>query len=50
MSYSDLSMKSGAHISSWLSFENDSSSAPDTVPVASSGTDGDGDQANVAVR
>ena len=50
MSYSDRSMKSGAHISSWLSFEKDASKAPATVPVASSGTEGDGDHANVAVR
>lgn len=48
-SYSFLSKKSGAHISSWLSLLNDSSSAPATVPVASNGSEAVGDHANVEV-
>ena len=50
MSCSDRPMKSGAHIPSWLSFEKDASRAPATVPVASNGTEGDGDHAKVGVR
>jgi hypothetical protein len=48
-SYSFLSKKSGAQISSWLSLLKDSSRAPATVPVASNGRDDVGDHANVEV-
>lgn len=48
-SYSDLSLKSGAHISSWLSLLKDSSRAPATVPDTRRGSE-KGDHANVAVR
>ena len=48
-SYSFLSRKFGAHISSWLSLLNDSSSAPATVPVANNGSEAVGDHANVEV-
>ena len=49
-SYSALSIKSGAHISSWLSLLNDSSRAPATVPDASIRESfREGDQVKVAV-
>ena len=46
MSYSDRSMRSGAHIP----FEKDASRESATVPVVSSGSKGDGDHTNVTVR
>lgn len=43
-------MKFGDHISRRESLEKDSSSAPETVPVASTGTADAGDHAKVDVR
>ena len=48
-SYSFLSRKLGAQISSWLSLLKEASRAPATVPVASNGSEAYGDQANVDV-
>jgi hypothetical protein len=48
--YSFRSANAGAQSSSTLVFEKDASSAPATVPVASSGASGAGDHANVLVR